>query len=380
MNAPIFILAGEPSGDQLAASIMQAIDGAYGKQDWFGVGGSQMQALGLRSEAEMGQLSVMGFGAAIKAYPALSRLADHLVNRVLETRPKAVMTIDAKGFSLRFARRLKQRMRAEGWHAPIIHTVAPTVWAWGGWRAKGVAKAVDGLLCLFPFEPEHFAVHGVHAHFIGHPEAFNPALNLPDLQPRDDQGPRRLLILPGSRRSEIEHILPVMRDAVNRMQQAGPLSVSLVTMPHLKDQVTAILGAASDIEIWLGADTLYAELNRADAVMAASGTVTLQTALAGLPGVACYRTSALSAFVGRRLVRMDRVILPNALLGRAVYPFLFQEAATPEALAEAAAQALNSDRNMARQTGDELRTMLRGGATQFSDLVAHAVREWFGSP
>ena len=150
MTAPVFILAGEPSGDQLAASIMDAVEARFGSQTWFGVGGPQMRERGFESEAEMAQLSVMGFGAALSAYPRLSALAHGLVERIIEARPRAVITVDAKGFSLRLVARLKKRMAATGWSAPVIHVVAPTVWAWGAWRAKAVARAVDGLLCLFP--------------------------------------------------------------------------------------------------------------------------------------------------------------------------------------------------------------------------------------
>lgn len=389
-TGPVFILAGEPSGDQLAAKIMGAIDGAYGRQDWFGIGGAQMQAAGLRPEGDMEQLSVIGFGAALTAYPRLSRLADQLVARVTEAKPRAILTVDAKGFSLRFALRLKRRMAEAGWWAPIIHTVAPTVWAWGEWRAASAARAIDGLLCLFPFEPAYFTAHGVRAHFIGHPEAFNPALEVKDaarnVSAVDKRGEgKRLLLLPGSRRSEIKRILPIIRDAALQVTKTGAktgaktgkIEISLATMPHLVEQVTAVLGSPTPISVVSGREAFYTHLHAADAVMAASGTVTLQTALAGVAGVTCYRTSALSALIGRRLVKMDRVILPNALLDRDVYPFLFQQAATPHALAKMTVLALNQERTKMHQTAAELRGLLRGGAADFETLVANSVAEWF---
>ena len=409
MTAPVFILAGEPSGDQLAASIMDAVEGRFGKQNWFGIGGPLMQERGLASEAEMAQLSVMGFGAALSAYPRLSALANRLVQRIIEARPRAVITVDAKGFSLRLAARLKQRMAAEGWSAPVIHVVAPTVWAWGAWRAKSVARAVDRLLCLFPFEVDYFTPHGLAAHFIGHPEAFNAAL-MPRVGDNRDNGnvrsaAKRLLLLPGSRRSEIRRLVPVMRDAHALLAADGTedsgVAATLVTVPHLRDEVAAVLGNDSGIEIVSGRDAFYQHLHQADAMMAASGTVTLQTALAGVPGVTCYRTSGLSAMIGRRLVRMDRVILPNALLRREVYPFLFQEEATPERLAAhvraifAADQMANqmpdkigtgsgsgngsgSGSETAGRNADELRALLRGGSDDFETLVANALAPDFG--
>ena len=122
MTAPVFILAGEPSGDRLAASLMRAINEAYGQQQWIGVGGPAMARQGLAGAHAMDNLTVMGFGAALTAYPRLSRFADKLVDEIMAARPRLVMTVDVKGFSLRLAARLKRRMAAEGWSAPIIHT------------------------------------------------------------------------------------------------------------------------------------------------------------------------------------------------------------------------------------------------------------------
>jgi len=379
MTQPIFILAGEPSGDQIAAKVMSAINSAYGQQDWFGMGGQKMRDLGLRNEADMDQLSIIGFGAAIKAYPELSRLADRLVDRVIESKPRAVMTVDAKGFSLRFARRLKRRMAEIGWVAPIIHTVAPTVWAWGAWRARSMAKAVDGLLCLFPFEPEYFTSCGIEARFIGHPEAFNPALIRIAETRKPASRRKKLLLLPGSRGSELSRILPLFRDASALLRQQREIGISLVTMPNLVEQVRNCLGDKNEITVFSHDGALYDQLADADAVMAASGTVTLQTALAGVPGVAAYRTSNLSAFIGRRLVNMDKVILPNALLGKTYYPFLFQEEATANALADRASHAIDTGFYTAKANAAELRTVLCGGAADFESLVGEAVAPWFAS-
>ena len=155
-----------------------------------------------------------------------------------------------------------------------------------------------------------------------------------------------------------------------------------MTVSHLLDDVAAILGSDRRIKIVSGNDALHQQLHQADAMMAASGTVTLQTALAGVPGVACYRTSALSALIGRRLVRMDRVILPNTLLQREVYPFLFQQAATPAALAAhienifSGAGDLSAQpdaHEVARRNASELRALLRGGKDDFETLVATAL-------
>ena len=384
MKAPIFILAGEPSGDRLAASLIKAVNGAWGAQDWIGVGGPAMQDEGLHADIDMDALTVFGFGAALAAYPRLSRLADNLVEQVMATRPQAVITVDVKGFSLRFAARLKRRMASAGWAAPIIHCVAPTVWAWGAWRRHRVARSVDGLLCLFPFEPDWFTPLGVRTGFIGHPEAFNPAYDAPSRP--DPDAPKHLVLLPGSRRSEIRHILPPMLAAFDILRDSFPeMTASIPTLPRLAGTIEATFAASSAagaISVDCADGALFRSLARAHAVVAASGTVTLQTALYGVPGIACYKAPALSAFIGRRLVRMDRVILPNALLDREAYPFLFQEQATASALAAGLGQVLadtDAERRSAQNASD-LRRMLRGGAAGFEDGVVTALAEWLGPP
>lgn len=384
MTAPVFILAGEPSGDRLAASLMNAVNGAWGAQDWIGVGGPAMHGEGLQTDIDMDALTIFGFGAALAAYPRLSRLADRLVERVMAARPRAVITVDVKGFSLRFAARLKRRMATAGWSAPIIHCVAPTVWAWGAWRRHRVARSVDGLLCLFPFEPDWFTPLGVKTAFIGHPEAFNPAYDWPSRP--DPASPKHLVLLPGSRRSEIRHILPPMLAALGGLRDRHPgLTATIPTLPRLAAGIEAVCAAspaAGDVSIDSGDGALFRSLARADAVLAASGTVTLQTALYGVPGLACYVAPTLSAFIGRRLVRMDRVILPNALLDRDVYPFLFQEAATPAAMMAGIDRVLADDGAGQRAARDAaaLRKMLRGGSERFEDRVVSALTEWFGPP
>ena len=384
MSAPIFILAGEPSGDRLAASLMRAVNGGWGAQEWIGVGGPAMRDEGLVSATNMEDLTVFGFGAALAAYPRLSRLADKLVEDVMSARPKAVITVDVKGFSLRFAARLKRRMASAGWHAPIIHCVAPTVWAWGAWRRHRVARSVDGLLCLFPFEPEWFEPLGIKTAFIGHPEAFNPAYDAP-LRPDPASAPH-IVILPGSRRSEIQHILPPMLAAFEQLRDSHPeLTATIPTLPRIAGSIETACKAtpsAEAISVEQGEGALFRALRKGHAVLAASGTVTLQTALYGTPGVACYIASGLSAAVGRRLVKMDRVVLPNALLDREVYPFLFQERASASSMADAIRKVLSDGKAEQRAASDArtLRQLLRGGADSFEAGVVAAMTEWLGPP
>ncbi|MBT6416078.1 lipid-A-disaccharide synthase [Candidatus Puniceispirillum sp.] len=388
MSAPIFILAGEPSGDALAASMMVAIEKKYGKQSWIGVGGEKMLAQGLTPLSDMDQLSIFGFSAVLSAYSKLSSLANDLVVQIIAHQPKLVMTVDAKGFSIRLAARLKRRMAQANMQMPIVHTVAPTVWAWGAWRRHKFARNLDGLLCLFPNEPAFFDGLDVKASFIGHPEAWaikpvsspvshkRKATLEPPKQSRTIQ--QHLCLLPGSRRSEVALLLPRMLLALDILRDRNAeIQVSLPTVSNVKNQVEHLC-AGRDITINTGRDAFIAAMTSADAMLAASGTVTLQTALHAMPGVVCYATSPLSAFIGRRLVKMDNVVLPNALLGRPIYPFLFQEQATPQALA-AAVQTVFDDpevRSDATRNAKALTSLLRGNGSSFDDMVAIAMAPW----
>ena len=388
MTAPIFILAGEASGDVLASRMMRAVHQHYGQQQWIGLGGPHMAAEGLRSVGDMSRLSLIGVGAAIQHYRQLSAFADELVDLVLQQRPKLILTVDAKGFSVRFAARLKRQMQRHGWSAPIIHTVAPTVWAWGKWRRHKFARAFDGLFCLFPFEPDYFAPLGLESHFIGHPAAFD----IQAQKPRALSGSRssgstpygtssfapRIVLLPGSRNSEISQILPVMVAAVGKMRRNFPNAIiTLPAVPKYHHMISAFC-ADQPIEIVDGYQHMTDSLAHCDAVIAASGTVTLEAALFGAPGVACYKASWLSATLGRMVVDMRKVILPNAILGREVYPFLFQENLTAAHLAEAVSRTLNDPQSKikAYHTATELRSCLVRKADSFDQLVAAALGRW----
>ena len=383
MTAPIFILAGEASGDVLASRMMRAVNQHYGQQQWIGLGGPHMAADGLRSVGDMSRLSLIGVGAAIQHYRQLSAFADELVDLVLQQRPKLILTVDAKGFSVRFAARLKRQMQRHGWSAPIIHTVAPTVWAWGKWRRHKFALAFDGLFCLFPFEPDYFAPLGLESHFIGHPAAFDIQTQKPEPSSGTTSSGTtsfapRIVLLPGSRNSEISQILPVMVAAVGKLRQNFPNAI--VTLPAVTKyhHMISALCAEQPIEVVDGDQHLAEVLAHCDAVIAASGTVTLEAALYGAPGVACYKASWLSATLGRMIVDMQKVILPNAILGREVYPFLFQENLTATRLAEAISGTLNNPqaRTKAYHTAMELRSCLVREADGFDQLVAAALGNW----
>ena len=200
------MLAGEPSGDRLGADIMRALTSKFGKLRWCGMGGPDMQACGLNSSEDMSQLSIIGIGAALASIIRLNKLADRLIAQIDSQRPDYIFTVDSKGFSVRFATRLR-RYLANGTYQPrIIHVVAPTIWAWGAWRKRNFETAFDAMLCLFPFEPELFDTDKLALAYMGHPVGWHRQRPIPD-------SPVQIALLPGSRASEIRHLLPLFLQA-----------------------------------------------------------------------------------------------------------------------------------------------------------------------
>ncbi len=232
-------------------------------------------------------------------------------------------------------------MRAEAPEIPIVHWVAPTVWAWRPGRARAMRPHVDRLLALLPFEPKVLAeLHGPPTTYVGHPLLSEASLLRPgpdERRMRDNAVAPVVLVLPGSRRSELKHLLPVFREAVRLTAARVPHArFVLPAVSHLADQIEAeVAGWPVRPEVLRGDEPKRAAFRRARAALAASGTVTLELALAGVPLVGAYRGHPLEAFVARRLIRSHSVLMCNLVLGRNVAPELLQDDATPQALADA---------------------------------------------
>lgn len=373
MTVRRFIIAGEASGDTLAAELMQAVDQLAGPAEWHGLGGPKMQAQGLISNQDYAQLSVIGFGDSLTALPRLNRLAHQLADQVTEQRPSSVFTVDSKGFSIRFANILRKKMKKKQMESPLVHLVAPTVWAWGKWRAGKFEQAFDALLCLFPFEPKYFDHNQLACAFVGHPAGFEAAGDRAGGDVRD----RNLIaLLPGSRRSELDYILEDMLGAAQLLYQDNPARRFLLPcLPHLSDRLADRL-AKSDlpIELLQGEQASRTAFARAAAGIIASGTATLQAALAGLPAVCCYRVGPINYRIMRHLFQLEDPVLPHILLGRPVYPYFEQQAQTPANLAAAMRDILSNQDDRAKQmqiVQKQLRDLLTGQAADFrSSLIS----------
>jgi lipid-A-disaccharide synthase len=354
----IFLIATEESGDRLGANLMKVLRQRLGEAVQFeGVGGRAMAREGLDTLFPIEELSIIGLAAVLRELPKILGLIKETAIAVTEAAPDILVIIDSPDFTHRVAK----RVRAKNPGIPIVHYVSPSVWAWRPGRARAMLKYIDHVLALLPFEPEAYQrLHGPPCSYVGHPLIEQ----LSSLRPNADEAKRRtesppvLLVLPGSRRSEIRHHMAVFGQAVALLQEQGvAFELMLPTMPHLQEAVVeAVKGWPIQPQVVIGEQDKRAAFRIAHAALAKSGTVTLELALAGVPMVTAYRVGAVEAFVLRRAIRVSSVILANLVLGKDVIPELLQEACTPENLAQALRDVL-SDSPLRRQQLEAFATL-----------------------
>lgn len=342
----LFLVAGEHSGDALGARLMAAVDAGWpGRVTWRGVGGPKMQAQGLISEFPLDEVAVMGLGAIVRRLPRLLARVHQTAGAAIAARPDVVVIIDSPEFTHPVARRIRRRRP----DLPIVDYVSPSVWAWRPGRARRMRAYIDHVLALLPFEPEsHRNLGGPACSYVGHPlierldwiDSLAPAPLAERLAL--DPGRPVLVLLPGSRRSEVERLMGPFGETLGLLarQEKAP-HVLVPTIGHVSAQV------AAGVARWpLPAHVLEDETDKwrafklARAALAASGTVSLELALTRTPMVIAYKVEPYMAPLLRRLIKASTIILPNLILGRHVVREYVQEQCTPEKLAEAVAAVL----------------------------------------
>jgi lipid-A-disaccharide synthase len=349
----IFLVATEESGDRLGSALMKVLRQRLGDAVQFeGVGGRGMTREGLVSRFPIEELSIMGFAGVVKQLPKILRLIRQTVEAVIEAAPDILVIIDSPDFTHRVARRVRRRDAS----IPIIDYVSPSVWAWRPGRARAMRGYVDHVLALLPFEPDAYRrLQGPPCSYVGHPLTEQIATLRPGPleQQRRDATPPALLVLPGSRRSEIRHHLHIFGAALGRLRADGTaFELILPTTPHLKQIVSqGVADWPVAPRIVTGEPEKRAAFRIARAALAKSGTVTLELALAGVPMVTAYRVGSAEAWILRRAIEVKSVILANLVLGQEVIPEFLQENCTPEKLANALAGVL-SDSAPRRQQVD----------------------------
>ena len=327
----VLILAGEASGDHAAAGLVRELRARAPETRFFGLAGPEMEAAGVEPLVRSADVAVVGIQEVAAAFPRILGAWRRLTAALAARRPDLVVLVDYPDFNLRFAR------RARGLGVPVLYFVSPQVWAWRPGRLDTIGRRVNRMMVLFRFEEELYRARGIPVTWVGHPLADQPAppareaararLGLPA------EG-RVVALLPGSRRGEVGRILPVLRDAALRLAKDDPgLQFVLPAAPTLDPG--ALRALCGDAPIRVVAGDLPAVLGAADAAAVASGTATLQVALAGVPLVVVYRVGGLTALIARGLIRVRDVGLVNLVAGRRVAEELVQEACTPDRVAAA---------------------------------------------
>ncbi|MEZ0219003.1 MAG: lipid-A-disaccharide synthase [Tardiphaga sp.] len=342
MTKTIYLIATEESGDRLGSALMKVLRQRLGDDVRFeGVGGSSMAREGLQSLFPIEELSIIGLAAVVRKLPSILKLITRATEDVLRARPDVLVIIDSPDFTHRVAKRVRQRDPS----IPVVNYVSPTVWAWRPGRAKAMRAYVDHVLALLPFEPEaHQRLGGPPCTYVGHPliEQIDALRPNADEQARRETKPPVLLVLPGSRRSEIRHHMATFGATLDLLQKQGTqFELILPTMPHLVEVIAEALKAwPVQPRIVVGETEKRAAFRIAHAAFAKSGTVTLELALSGVPMVTAYKAGSVEAWIIRRRITSSSVILANLVIGENVIPEFIQQDCTPEKLAASLQEVL----------------------------------------
>ena len=341
--AKILISAGEASGDIHAAAVTAALKQIDSSVEVFGMGGDALRAAGGEVLFDIKDHGVMGFVEVIKKLPDLFKLRSDFARVMDERQPDCLVVVDYPGFNMKLAKVAYDK------GIPVVSYIAPSAWAWNKGRAKNVAKIVDKVACIFPFEYDVYKEAGAPVEFVGHPllDIVKPAWERTEAEAWVGKQPGHplVLLMPGSRLMEIEKMLPnllagakLLKKQLPEVQFAMPRA-GTIPLELLQSKIKA---SGLDIKITEGHN--YDLFSVADLALATSGTVTLEAALCGLPSIIVYRTSALNAFIARRVINIPNIGLPNIVAGRQILPELLQENFTPANVAKTAVELLAPER------------------------------------
>lgn len=342
----IAIVAGEESGDLLGADIVQSLKRMTGRDiRLVGIGGRHLQALGLVPLFDGAEIALMGLSAILRDLPRLMRRIGQTASAVAAEKPDCLVTIDSPDFSLRVAK----KVRAADPSIPIVHYVCPSVWAWRPGRAVAMKPYVDHILCILPFEVKELSrLGGPPGTYVGHRLTHDPGVlsaARAQGQPRDLSGDRvkTLLVLPGSRRGEVSRLIDPFGQTISALRARGHrLRLLLPTVPHVADLVkTSVARWDEKPEIILDAERKWQAFGKADAALIASGTVSLELVLSGVPMISCYRLDPVMRMV-QGLVTVWSAALPNLIADQAIVPEHYNQYVRPRYLARQL-EALFSD-------------------------------------
>ena len=373
----ILISAGEASGDIHAAAVTAAIKKIDSSAEVFGMGGDALRNAGGEVLFDIKDHGVMGFVEVLKKLPDLFKLRDDFEKVMDERKPDCLITVDYPGFNMKLAKLAHDK------GIPVVSYIAPSAWAWHKSRAKKVAKIVDKVACIFPFEYDVYKEAGAHVEFVGHPlvDIVKPSMTMEEAMAfaGKEEGKKLILLMPGSRLMEIEKMLPTLLEAAKIikkqltevsfvMPRAGTIPISL-----LEEKIQA---SGLDVKITEGNN--YDLFSVADLALATSGTVTLEAALCGLGSVIVYKTNPVTYFIAKLLVNIPHIGLPNIVAAKSVVPELIQNDFTPTKVAQEALALLESERNAKmKEDLDYVKERLGkpGAVGRVAELVLKIARE-----
>ena len=362
------MVAGEASGDLLAAHLIAALQARRPALRFHGIGGPKMQALGFSADYPMEKLAVRGYVEVLRQLPEIMEIRKALVTRLLADPPDLFIGVDAPDFNLDLERRLKRA------GIPAVHYVSPSIWAWRPWRIRKIARSVTHMLTLFPFEAPLYERAGVAVTYVGHPLAdvipLEPDKEEARAQLRLPRGKRVIALLPGSRKSELQYMAELFVKTARRLDEeikdihfVCPMATR-ETRDMFEDAQRYHAGSELPLTLLFGHS--HEALAAADLALVASGTATLEAALFKTPMVITYRMSAITAALMRRMRRLPYVGLPNILAGEFLVPELLQEQATPGALSAALIALMQDGEAQRRQIQKfrEIHASLRQNAAE----------------
>ena len=374
VDAPacVMMVAGEASGDQHGAKVVAAMRRMNPELFFCGIGGGSMKAAGVRILVDARELSVVGITEVIGKLPTVFRALATVKKLIQSLRPDLVILIDFPDFNFRVAAAAKKA------GVPVLYYISPQIWAWRPGRVKKIARLVDHMAVILPFEAEFYQRHGIPVTFVGHPLLDGLQATSPEAPKMNARQPSVVGLLPGSRQVEISRLLPVMLAAAQRMRQDNPMLEFVVSVAPTVDRSwleTAVARSGCGTAVRLTDDPVEDIFRQCRMVIAASGTVTLQAALHGTPMIIIYRVSPSSYWLGRLLIRVKFIGLINLIADRPLVPELVQDDASPENIARCAAEMLGDEGRLNRMRRELLAAHEALGGPGASQRVADIALE-----
>lgn len=333
MNKKIMVIAGEASGDQHGAGLVRECKKLNPNLSFTGIGGDKMRAEGVETLVDVSELGVVGFVEVIKHLPTIYKTFKKIEAELKNNPPDLLVLVDYPGFNLRLAKVAKKL------GIKVLYYISPQVWAWRQGRVKNIAKVVDHMAVIFPFEVDFYTKYNVPVTYVGHPLTHEVKSQFTKLEAQKafnlDLAKKTVAILPGSRKGELSRLLPTMLDTVKLLaDKHNDLQFILLQAPTIFDDYLKEFLKDFTVPLRIVKNKTYDVMQAADAVIVASGTATLETALMKTPMVVIYKIAPLTAMIAKHLIKIDNIALCNIVAGERVVPELLQDAATPEAIAK----------------------------------------------